>query len=181
MPEAEALTDAFRVEIASLSEEGREDVLDAMEANPEMSQDDAETLLDRTEAADENRENFDELQKAQEEAMESGDWETAHDRAQSAEYEMREVQELGGDADSEILEAETDQHEIDEAIDEHEMSEQAATDSADFAAHGMDGAAEVYGNSAGDHASAAVDNAAAASPNEYNTDHDVDGDGVTDA
>ncbi len=181
MPEAEALTETFRVEIANLSEEGRDDVLEALDANPEMSQDDADALIGRTEKADEDREDFEALQKEQDEAMKDGDWATAHDRAEAAEYEMREVEDLGGDADSEIHEAETDQHEIDEAVDQHDMAHQAAVDSADYAAHGMDGAAEVYGETATDHAVASADSAAAAAPNATNPDHDVDGDGVTDA
>jgi hypothetical protein len=179
MPDPETLEETYRVEIADLSEEGREDVLEALEANPAMSADDAESLLDKTEAADAARDNYEDLQKDQEQLMKDGEWEAAHDRAVSAEYEMREVEELGGDADEEILEAETDQAEIDEAVDEHEMSEQAATDAADFADHGMDGAAAVYGETAAEHAGNAVDNAAAASPSDTNPDHDVDGDSAT--
>ncbi len=179
MPDPETLEETYRVEIADLSDDGREDVLEALEANPAMSADDAEALLNRTEAADEARDNYEALQKDQEQLMKDGEWEAAHDRAVSAEYEMREVEELGGDADEEILEAETDQAEIDEAVDEHEMSETAAADAADYAEHGMDGAAEVYGESASQHAVNSVDNAAAASPNETNPDHDVDGDSAT--
>lgn len=180
MAESEILAETYRVEIANLSEEGRDDMLEAIEANPAMNAEEAEALLNRTEAADEARDNFDALQKEQDQLMKDGEWETARDRAQEAEYEMREAEELGGDAEEEILEAETDVAEIDEAMDEHEMGEQAAADSADYAAHGMDSAAEVYGQTAADHTANAVDNAASAAPNEYNADHDVDGDGVTD-
>ncbi len=181
MAEAETLQESFRVEIANLSEEGREDVIEALDANPGMTADDAEALIDRTEAADEGRENFDELQKEQEAAMKEGDWDTARDRAQSAEYEMREVEELGGDAESEILEAETDVAEIDDAEDHEDAGEAAAADSADYAARGMDGAAEVYGQTAADNLGTAADSAAAASPTETNVDHDVNGDGVYDS
>jgi hypothetical protein len=179
MPDPQTLEETYRVEIANLSEEGREDVLEALEANPAMSADDAESLVDKTEAADAARDTYDALQKDQEQLMKDGEWEAAQDRAVAAEYEMREVEELGGDADEEILEAETDQAEISEAEDSQEMSEQAATDAADYADRGMDGAAEVYGNSAGEHAANAVDNAAAASPSDTNPDHDVDGDAAT--
>ncbi|EGF92517.1 ECLF2 upstream ORF [Asticcacaulis biprosthecium C19] len=180
MAETETIAETYRVEIANLSEDGRDDVLEAIEANPAMTAEDAEVLLDRTEAADAARENFDDLQKEQDQLMKDGEWETARDRAQEAEYEMREVEDLGGDADTEILEAETDVAEIDEAMDEQEMGEQAAADAADYADRGMEGAAEVYGQTASEHAGNAVDNAASAAPNEYNADHDVDGDGVTD-
>ncbi len=176
MPEAQPqetqpLPEAFRVEIADLSTTGRDDILEAFAADPGMSQDEAEALVHNTQAADEARDNFDALQKDQEAHMEAGDWEGARDRAHDAEYEMREVEDLGGHADAQILEAETDQHEIDEAIQQHDAAQTASVDAADFAAHGMNGAAEVYSQSAGEHAATAVDSAAAAAPNEYNADH----------
>ena len=171
MPEAQSFTEAFRVEIADLSTTGRDDILEAFAAHPDMAQDEAEALVHNTQAADEARDNFDALQKDQEAHMEAGDWEGARDRAQDAEYQMREVEDLGGHADTQIHEAETDQNEIDEAIQQHDAAHTASVDAADFAAHGMDGAAEVYSQSAGEHAATAVDSAAAAAPNEYNPDH----------
>lgn len=176
MAEPETLEDTFRVEIASLSDEGQEDVLDAIEADPTMTREEADALIHRTEDADDRRENFDALQHEQEKEMEAGDWETARDRAQEAEYEMREVEDLGGDAEAEIHEAHNDVAEIDDAIDKDDMAAQDAHDAADYAAHGMDGAADVYGESATEHAVDSAEAADAGSPNEYNPDHDVDAD-----
>lgn len=173
MPDPQPLDEVFQVEIAALSETGRDDVLEALNAHPDMTQDEAHDLLDRTERADEARDNFDALQKDQEQLMKDGDWETAHDRAHEAEYEMREVEDLGGHAETEIHEAQADQADIDDAIHQQDAAHQAAHDSADFAAHGMDGAAEVYGNSATDHAVAATDSAVAATP-DTSVDHHVD-------
>lgn len=108
--------------------------------------------------AEEARAEAEAFQAEQAKAVEEGDWEKAGEMAENAEYAMEEVKEHGGDvADAEILEAQYDQMELDNAEYNQEIADDNADAAAAYAAEGDTATAEIYADSAADHAETASD------------------------
>ncbi len=108
--------------------------------------------------AEEARAEAEAFQAEQAKAVEEGDWEKAGEMAQNAEYAMEEVKDHGGDvADAEILEAQYDQMELDNAEYNQEIADDNADSAAAYAAEGDMATAEIYADSAADHAETASD------------------------
>ncbi|MEZ5398196.1 MAG: hypothetical protein R2729_00920 [Bryobacteraceae bacterium] len=95
------LSTEFTIDIANLSEEGQEQVHEAIEAVAAGGEEvDAEAVTDAIEAAQEadvHREAAVELQHEQAERAEAGDYEGAHEAAVEAEYHIQAVADLGGE------------------------------------------------------------------------------------
>jgi len=73
------------------------------------------------------REEAEAYQAEQAEAVAEGDWEKAHEMAEKAEYAMEEVRDNGGDvAEAEIVEAQYDQMELENAEYHQEIADDAA-------------------------------------------------------
>jgi len=131
-------------------------------------------ILD-AQAAEAAREEAEAFQAEQAKAVEAGDWETAKEMAENAEYAMEEVKEHGGDvADAEILEAQYDQMELDNADYHQEIADSAADSAAAYAAEGDMATAEIYANTAADHAETASDYGAMADQGGTYADQTVD-------
>jgi hypothetical protein len=131
-------------------------------------------ILD-AQAAEAAREEAEAFQAEQAKAVEEGDWEAAREAAENAEYAMEEVKDHGGDvADAEILEAEYDQMELDNADYHQEIADANADAAAAYAAEGDVETAEIYADSAADHAETAADYGAMADQGGTYADQAVD-------
>lgn len=125
--------------------------------------------------AEEKREEAEAYQAEQAEAVAEGDWEKAHEMAEKAEYAMEEVRDNGGDvAEAEIVEAQYDQMELENAEYHQEIADDAADSAAAYAAEGDLETAEVYADSAADHAETAGDFGAMADQGGVYADQTVD-------
>lgn len=121
-------------------------------------------------------------QAEQAKAAEAGDWEKAEEMASNAEYAMEEVKDHGGDvADSEILQAQHDQMDLDNADYHQEIADDKA-DSADaYAASGDLDTAAMYADGAASEATVAADYGAAADQGGTYADQTVDTSSTFDA
>lgn len=125
--------------------------------------------------AEEAREDAEYYQAEQAKAVEAGDWEKAEEMAENAEYAMEEVKDHGGDvADSEILQAQHDQMDLENADYHQEIADDAADSAAACAAEGDMDTAAMYADTAADEATAAADYGATADQGGTYADQTVD-------
>jgi hypothetical protein len=155
---ADQLPEGMSVRIASLTDEGQQQVLDALteaqSAGP-LTEETFQDTVSNAESADYARENVEIAREAQAEAADSGDYAKAQEYANQAEYELREIDHLGGaEAEEEVLEAQTDQVELATAQDHADY----AQENAEFAAsdRGTEAAREVAADTAGDYAASSA-------------------------
>src|SRR4051812_28356075 len=94
------LPDGFQVAVANLSTDGQQQVIDALQA-PAYDGNTDHVLLD-AQVADEHRENVEQIHTEQAEAIAEGDFAKANDLAHNAEFEVRAVDSLGGEADAQL-------------------------------------------------------------------------------
>lgn len=125
--------------------------------------------------AEQARSDAEYYQGEQAKAAEAGDWETAKDFADKAEYSMQEVQDHGGDvAASEIIDAQHDSANLDWAEYHQEIADDNAVTAASYAESGdMDHAAQ-YAETATNEGSVAADYGATADQGGSYADHTVD-------
>jgi hypothetical protein len=148
------LPEGASVRIASLSDEGEQQVIDALyeaQSDGALTEEAVNEAVGNAESADESRENVEEARDNQAEAADSGDYAKAQEYANQAEYELKEIDDLGGtEAEAEVIEAQTDQAELAEAQDNADY----AQENADFAAsdRGTEGQREMAADNAGDYA-----------------------------
>lgn len=156
---ADQLPEGMSVRIASLSDEGQQQVIDALveaQGGGELSEDAFNDAVGNAETADYARENAEEARENQAEAADAGDYDKAQEYANAAEYELREVDDLGGaEAEEEVIEAQQDQAELAEAEDNAEYAE----DNADFAMsdRGTEGQREAAAETADEYADSAAE------------------------
>jgi hypothetical protein len=132
--------------------------------------------------AEEKREEAEQFQAEQAKAVEAGDWEKAEEMAENAEYAMEEVKEHGGDvADSEILEAQYDQMELENADYHQEIADDNAASAEAYAAEGDLETAEIYADSAVGEAATAADYGSMADAGGTYADQTVDTSSTFDA
>lgn len=132
--------------------------------------------------AEEKREEAEQFQAEQAKAVEQGDWEKAEEMAENAEYAMEEVKEHGGDvADSEILEAQYDQMELENADYHQEIADDNADTAAAYAAEGDLDTASIYADNAASEATMAADSGAMADQGGTYADQTVDTSSTFDA
>jgi len=128
------------------------------------------------------REEAEYFQTEQAKAVEEGDWEKAEEMAENAEYAMEEVKDHGGDvADSEILEAQYDQMELENADYHQEIADDNADSAAAYAAEGDLDTASIYADSAASEATMAADSGALADAGGTYADQTVDTSSTFDA
>lgn len=118
----------------------------------------ADSAILDAQLAETAREEAEYFQGEQAKAAEAGDWEKAEEMAENAEYAMEEVKDHGGDvADSEILEAQYDQMELENADYHQEIADDNAASAEAYAAEGDLETAEIYADSAAGEAATAAD------------------------
>jgi hypothetical protein len=130
------LPDGMEVRIASLTDEGQQQVIDALQdaqTDGGLDEDAYDHAVTNAENADYDRENVEELHTEQAKAADAGDYDKAQDYANKAEYELKDIDDLGGhEAAHEVVEAQTDQQELGTAQSDqdyaHQNAEYAASD-----------------------------------------------------
>ncbi len=128
------------------------------------------------------REEAEMYQAEQAKAVEEGDWEKAEEMASNAEYAMEEVKDHGGDvADSEIVEAQYDQMELENADYHQEIADDNAASAEAYAAEGDLDTASIYADSAASEATMAADSGALADQGGTYADQTVDTSSTFDA
>ena len=138
-------------------------------------------ILD-AQAAETAREEAEYFQGEQAKAAEAGDWEKAEEMAENAEYAMEEVKDHGGDvADSEVLEAQYDQMELENADYHQEIADDNAASAEAYAAEGDLDTAAIYADSAAGEAATAADYGAQADAGGTYADQTVDTSSTFDA
>lgn len=138
-------------------------------------------ILD-AQAAETAREEAEYFQSEQAKAAEAGDWEKAEEMAENAEYAMEEVKDHGGDvADAEILEAQYDQMELENADYHQEIADDNAASAEAYAAEGDLDTAAIYADSAAGEAATAADYGAQADAGGTYADQTVDTSSTFDA
>lgn len=114
-------------------------------------------------------------QAEQAKAAEAGDWEKAEEMASNAEYAMEEAKDHGGDvADAEIVEAQYDQMELENADYHQEIADDNAASADAYAASGDLDTAAIYADSAASEATTASDYGAMADQGGTYADQTVD-------
>ena len=132
--------------------------------------------------AEEKREEAETFQAEQAKAVEAGDWEKAEEMASNAEYAMEEVKDHGGDvADSEIVEAQYDQMDLENADYHQEIADDKADSAEAYAASGDLDTASMYADGAASEATVAADYGSAADQGGTYADQTVDTSSTFDA
>jgi len=166
-----ALSEDYHVEIASLSEQGQQQVYDAIQDQGGPDHADADEAIREAQDADWHRDRVEELHQEQAEAVAKGDYAQANDLAHQGEYEIRAVQADGGEGDKELVQAWKDEQNTSDAV----YHQQLAADDAQFAAHdaamGNTVAAEDAAEHAAEHESTADSLAGHADQGGVEADH----------
>ena len=132
--------------------------------------------------AEEKREEAETFQAEQAKAVEAGDWEKAEEMASNAEYAMEEVKDHGGDvADSEIVEAQYEQMDLENADYHQEIADDKADSAEAYAASGDLDTASMYADGAASEATVAADYGSAADQGGTYADQTVDTSSTFDA
>jgi len=167
----------FRVEVANLSEEGQAQVVEAVSAahdSGHLSDLDLEQTVSDAQSADTARENVEQLHHDQAQAVADGDLAKADDLAHQTEYELKEVQDHGGDADKQIVQTEADQAHLDWAQYHDEIAHDSGHDAAAAYASGDTAHGDTYAATAADHGTVAAQDAHAADQGGVSADHGYD-------
>jgi hypothetical protein len=155
----------FQVDIAGLSTAEQANVANALREAADdgaLADVNLDSVILDAQAAEEARADAEYYQAEQAKAADAGDWETAKDFAEKAEYSMEEVQEHGGDvAYAEVLEAEHDQANLENADWNQEIADDNAVTAQAYAETGDLATAEIYADTAEAHAETAADYGAA--------------------
>ncbi|MEJ0061258.1 MAG: hypothetical protein WDM79_17575 [Terricaulis sp.] len=175
----------FQVDIAGLSTAEQANVANALrEAADDGALGDVnlDSVILDAQAAEDARSDAEYYQAEQAKAVDAGDWETAKDFAEKAEYSMEEVQDHGGDvAYAEVLEAEHDQMNLDNADWNQEIADDNAVTAEAYAESGDLATAEIYADSAASAAETAADYGAAGDQGGSYADQTVDTSSTYDA
>ncbi len=172
-----ALPEDFSVEIAGLSDAAQAQVIDAVQAaedNGTVADLNIDHTISDAQVADAGRENVEALHQQQADAASSGDFDHAHDLAQQAGYELREVADHGGEADAQIVQADRDVSHLDEAHVEQQTAHDNATAAANSYAAGDTVHGDMSADLAANHATAASEAGGAADQGGHYGDHAYD-------
>lgn len=170
---ADQLPSGMTVEIASLTEEGQQQVIEALTEAADsgsLTQDAIDQAVTDGENADESRENVEMYRQEQAEAVAAGDLDRGAEQAKNAEYELREIDDLGGsEAENEVIEAQQDQAELHSA----EADAEYAQDNANFAAGdgGTEGQREAAAETAAEYGQSSLESAGQADMGGTDADH----------
>lgn len=148
-----SVLDEVRVSLANLSEESRQQVIEAVEsAETAHTTDelDVRQVVQDAEAVDYHRAQADEYQLLQAKAASDGNWEEARDYAAKAQGELDSVADHGG-SEVPAAEAQEDVTQLDNARWEQRQANDNARAAASYAEEGDTAAAQVYASEAGRH------------------------------
>jgi hypothetical protein len=171
------LPEDFQVQIAALDDDAQTQVIEAVQAAadegalPDLDIDD--TIRDAAEVS-ERQDAVETLHREQAEAVESGDFERAQEISQQSEWEMREIEDHGGDAEQQLLQAERDQVKLDDADWESDTAAGQVAAAADMAESGDLAGAATQMDLASGHAETAADYAGVADQGGTQADHSYD-------
>ncbi len=169
------LPEGFQIEVSNLSEEGQQQVIDAIANHDgDVSDLDTDQLVSDAQIADTARDNVEHLHQEQADAVASGDYAKADEIAHQTEYQLQEVQDHGGNAEQQLATTESDQQHLDWAQYHQDVASDQAQWAADAAQHGDATHAEMYGDMAAGHADTAATNATDASQGGHYGDHGYD-------
>ena len=178
MPDLQSLPDDLQVEVANLSTEGQQQVLDAIAVHGDDGTDAGQLVTD-AQTADYDRSNVEQLHTEQAQAIADGDYAKADDIAHQTEYQLQDVQDHGGDADTQMATTESDQSHLDWAEFHQESADQEAGWASDAAASGDADHAAEYAGMASDQAGTASYDATQADQGGTLGDHSFDSAGST--
>lgn len=134
---AEAVEAMYEVELAGLNENEAAQVKEALseaEFDNELDSLDVENEIEQAQFAEEDRAQAEELREEQVEAADAGDYETARERAEEVQQELRDSsEEHGGDLDNAINENAHDVEVLSEADYQQEVAEDMGEDAYDYA------------------------------------------------
>ncbi|MEM1436979.1 MAG: hypothetical protein AAGG11_23225 [Pseudomonadota bacterium] len=158
---AEAVEAEFEVELAGLNDNETAQVREAIseaEFNNELDQLDVDAEIQQAQFAETDRAEAEELREDQVEAADRGDYETARDRAEDAQHELRDAAEThGGNLDTALSENARDVEVLSEAEFQQEAAESFEADAIDYAELDSDEGADASLDDAYDAADAADD------------------------
>jgi hypothetical protein len=164
------LPEGFSVAVANLSEEGQQQIIDALQ-DPAYDGN-ADSALLQAQQADGHRENVEELHKEQAEAISEGDFSKANDIAHATEYEVRAVEGDGGAGDAQLATAWKDEDHTSDANWHAETAAQDLDTAASYASTGDTAAAATLVDHAGGEAAVAADAGASAAQGGVDASHD---------
>ena len=151
-PESSVLEEVS-VSLANLSEESRQNVIEAVEfaeATHTSDELDVRQVVQDAEAADYHRAQADEYQQLQSKAVSDGNWEEARDYAAKAQGELEAVADHGG-TELPAVEAEQDVTNLDNARWEQRQANDNARSASSYAEAGDSATAQVYAQAADHH------------------------------
>ena len=175
----------FQVELAGLSDAEQANVVHALQDAADTGVL-ADLNLDHTvleaQSAEASRAEAQAHQDAQARAADAGDWETARNEAQQAEYAMQDVRDHGGNvADAEVNQTQSDVANLDNANWQQQIADDNATTAQAYAAEGDADHTAQYADVAAAHAETAADYGSAGSAGGAYADHTVDTSSTYDA
>ncbi len=173
---ADKVSDAYQVELASLSREGLAQVHDGL---ADTAGADADALVHQAADADVHRHNVEDLHKEQADAVAAGDYAHANDLAHQSEYEIRAVESDGGEGDLQLAQALKDEDHTADAVWHKETAADAANTAAWDASSGHEIAASEAATTAANESSTAdnlaghADQGGATADHSYSSDSSV--------
>ena len=186
MPDPETVTDLlntvegqdFQIDIAGLSTAEEADVTHVLQDAADggnLADLNLDHAILEAQAAEGARGEAETFQAAQAKAADAGDWASARDYADKAEYAMHEVRDHGGNVDDmEIIQAGHDEMNLDNAHWEQQIADDNAVTAQAYAEAGDADHAAQYADTAADHAQTAADYGAAGDQGGAYGDHTVD-------
>lgn len=127
----------YEVEMAGLNDNEAAQVKEALseaEFNNELDTLDIENEIEQAQFAEEDRAQAEDIREDQVNAADAGDYETARERAEEVQQELRDSsEEHGGDLDNAISENTHDIEVLSEADYQQEVAEDMAEDAYDYA------------------------------------------------
>lgn len=144
---AEAVEVEYEVELAGLNENEVSQVKEALseaEFDGSLDEVDVDSEIAEAQFAEEDRAEAEDLREEQVEAADAGDYETAREKAEAVQSELKESsEEHGGDLDSAIDSNAHDVEVLSEAEYQQETAEAFEADAEDYAEDGSDAADSV--------------------------------------
>jgi hypothetical protein len=171
------LPEEFVVDIAALDDDAQTQVIEAVQAAADegaLGDLDVDRTIADAQEVSERKEEVEEIHKEQAEAVADGDFEHAKELAQDAQWEMKEIDDHGGESEVQMLEAERDEANLDQADWEQDTAADQTEWAGNLAASGdVDGAATQLDLAAG-HTEVSADYAGVADQGGTTADHSYD-------
>ena len=162
----------FEVRIAHLSDVGQQHVIEAVQEAEASGEDvDVDREIAAAEAAAAYRAQAKEYEVEQAKAIEAGDFERAREFTVKAEQELELAAEYGG-SEQAVVDAQHDVAKLDEAVMHDKIAEDNAVAAEAYAKSGDSNTAQMYEETAANHAGRAADEAHQAHHDQPHTPYD---------